>query len=649
MPNSVQYDGVDDQTVFNGVPAPVQVSGAHTLLTVERILTVSDTAWQSSIETETSGITAGAAFGRDNGGNVYWSQGTTSSSAVGWTDSDNWVVAAASKPAGTSTPRLHKCVFGGGNTHTDGAPGSNAASASITGGTVRIAGNDDFSNKRLTAAAIFDRVLSDAEIDGIKTAATTASIIALGPVWCVDSNDNFATDYMGNLNRSSVVGTTDNADGPAGWVLGSGGPGPDLNTFRPARPPIFRMLKHRPRSRMSLPSFQPQYAEPVSTAVEWFLTADLTLDHTIAGAQDRETFQATAATLPITLAGAQTRETSLTGAMAPTFVLTGDITRVVFLTGAVAPTFTLTGAIDRVATLTGAVTVPITLAGAQTRSTFQTGTLTPTFTLTGAQTRETSLAGAMAPTLTLTGAQTRTTFLTGTVTPTVTFAGALKLTALIAGATTVPITLTGAQTRTTFLVGAQTAPITLAGDPTIVTGPPTHQLATSLVPTFTLAGATTRSTSLATAATFSPSIVGAVVRTTSLTGAVAPTFTLAGAQARTTSITGAVTLTPVLDGQIRRLSLLVGTITLTPTITGGISVGASHSLTTTFSLPVSLAGNIALLFTETPGIGGIVHVHPGHALGSHSGRLDPDDVPQPGHALGLRNGHLAKNKEGAVS
>lgn len=223
MPNSVEYDGVNDQTIYAGVPAVINVVGAHGAILVWRILEADDTVWISGIETEDSATTPSIATGRKSTGNSYWSGGAAGNTDAGAVnDSLGWVVQGATKAAGISTPRHHVGVVGGGApTHTDGATPLNAA-ISITGGTIRLGGNDDFKAERQAAAAIFTRVYSDAEFDGICTALTTKSIIDLVPVWCVDARDNFAVDYMGNLNRTSVVGTTDSSDGPTGWVLGDG-------------------------------------------------------------------------------------------------------------------------------------------------------------------------------------------------------------------------------------------------------------------------------------------------------------------------------------------------------------------------------------------------------------------------------------------
>ena len=228
------FDGVNDESIYTVPASGVDVSGAHTLLCVCRILTVSDTAWQSIIETQTSAAAGAATIGRNNGGLIYWSQGATLNSGTSWTDSDNWVIVATTRAAGTVTTRMHKSVVGGANTHADAANGGTlAASPSIASGTIRIGGNDDFANIRVAAAALFNKVLSDAELNGINTALTTQSIYDLTPVWLVDDADGLVADYMNNADRTSVVGTADDADDPAGWVYGIAGGGTDAEVVSP--------------------------------------------------------------------------------------------------------------------------------------------------------------------------------------------------------------------------------------------------------------------------------------------------------------------------------------------------------------------------------------------------------------------------------
>jgi hypothetical protein len=93
---------------------------------------------------------------------------------------------------------------------------------------------------RLAAVALWNSVLTQGQIEGIASAKTTQSILDLSPLWCVDdgpTSNAFALDLVGNVDRTAINGTSDNADDPAGWVyLGEGGGGPVLTAAD--NPPI---------------------------------------------------------------------------------------------------------------------------------------------------------------------------------------------------------------------------------------------------------------------------------------------------------------------------------------------------------------------------------------------------------------------------
>jgi hypothetical protein len=90
---------------------------------------------------------------------------------------------------------------------------------------LKVGGDDDFANIYLAAFAYWNGVtLSQAQIEGINTAKTTQSILDLSPTAAYDDSDAFATDLTaGTADRSSIVGTTDSADDPSGWVYLGGG------------------------------------------------------------------------------------------------------------------------------------------------------------------------------------------------------------------------------------------------------------------------------------------------------------------------------------------------------------------------------------------------------------------------------------------
>jgi hypothetical protein len=206
------FDGVDDIMNYPGVPFTF-----GTMLAVIKIATATDGSWQSFIE----GISGpnSYAFGRKNDGNIFWANGITNLSSVGIQDGDGWAIVAMTKATGTASPTMHKIPIGGSRTSTT-LGGTLANSTMTTGGTTSIGGPSDFANMYVAAAAIWNgTVLTTTDLDGIHTAKTTASILALSPTWCVDDSDAFATDLTaGTADRSSITGTADDADDPAGWV-----------------------------------------------------------------------------------------------------------------------------------------------------------------------------------------------------------------------------------------------------------------------------------------------------------------------------------------------------------------------------------------------------------------------------------------------
>jgi hypothetical protein len=105
---SRQFDGVDDQMAYTVPASGLNVSGAHTLLIVVRIMATADNTWLSFLETETSAAATSASLGRSNGGELYWSQGATIGDEITATDSEGWMIAAATKPAGFTSTRIRR-------------------------------------------------------------------------------------------------------------------------------------------------------------------------------------------------------------------------------------------------------------------------------------------------------------------------------------------------------------------------------------------------------------------------------------------------------------------------------------------------------------------------------------------------------------
>lgn len=215
---STLWDGIDDLMSYP-VGAGTPMNDALSMLAVLRIVTTTDNSWQSFMEIQVS-ASVRCAMGRQNSnpGLLYFSNAAgISTSTVDVTDADNWMIVCTTRSTAAATT-MHKIPIGGSrSTATGGALADNLTAAS---GTLMIGGNSDYANIRVAALAYWNAVeLTTGQLDGIATAKTTQSILDLSPTWAADKGDSFATDITaGTLDRSAIVGTADDADGPAGWV-----------------------------------------------------------------------------------------------------------------------------------------------------------------------------------------------------------------------------------------------------------------------------------------------------------------------------------------------------------------------------------------------------------------------------------------------
>jgi hypothetical protein len=222
----------NDQISYPVPASGVNVNGAHTLLVIARITVTADNTWLSFLETETSAAAAAASLHRQQLsatlGSVGWAANGSllANGGPALTDSDGWLLVASTKAAGSSVPRLHSSIIASATHRHNDHGAALAAANSIASGTIRLGGNDDFFTGRMAAAAIFDKALTDGEIEGIAVAKTTQSIYDLTPKFLVDDNDAFLADYMGLVGNGTDAGTADDADDPADWVYGIGGAPP---------------------------------------------------------------------------------------------------------------------------------------------------------------------------------------------------------------------------------------------------------------------------------------------------------------------------------------------------------------------------------------------------------------------------------------
>lgn len=227
------FNGTSDQMMYT-VDAGTAMNDALTMLVVCRIL-AADNVWMSLLEGQNSADSeVRAALGRSSSGNnIYFGNHIALIQAGSVTAADNWQIIAVTRSAAAASS-AHKLPIGGSRTTT--ALGALADGNTLASGHLRLGGIADFANYRLAAAAIWNGVeLTNGQLDGILSAKTTASIDALNPTWLVDDSDAFATNLTnpGVMDRTSISGTTDDADDPAGWVYGLSG-GTDYTGTVPA-------------------------------------------------------------------------------------------------------------------------------------------------------------------------------------------------------------------------------------------------------------------------------------------------------------------------------------------------------------------------------------------------------------------------------
>lgn len=217
MATSRSFNGSTDRLDYTGTGPECQ-NVAHSLLIVCKLLQ-SDGTWASLIEMEGAAGAPRPSIGRRNNDQIYYSNDNGLDSAVSFTSADGWCIIAATKPAGTNEPTLHKIPVGGSRTSTiaSNAAITNQTSSGVT--VVRLAGNDDPANVEIAAAAIWAGVeLTTGQLDGIRTALTSASILALSPNWMADASDALATDVTAGTVDKTAGTSSAGASDPAGWV-----------------------------------------------------------------------------------------------------------------------------------------------------------------------------------------------------------------------------------------------------------------------------------------------------------------------------------------------------------------------------------------------------------------------------------------------
>lgn len=232
-----RYDGVSDQTVFDGGSLGATVNGSFTLMAVVEPIATGGPNPVISLETSTA-VLAALSF---NGGNINLTGDVDDSYAyVGLTQNVPWII-AASHTSGTNKPRFHaKPLVGGSWTHIDGSV--TVVNKTSTVSTVRIGsmrqfngGAVYFGNFNVSAVAIIPAPLSDFSIEYVGSSLTSQAFVDVGASNVLELNQastsTAVVPAVGSVAQVSQTGTSVISRGPATWTFGVTPPPPPVLQF----------------------------------------------------------------------------------------------------------------------------------------------------------------------------------------------------------------------------------------------------------------------------------------------------------------------------------------------------------------------------------------------------------------------------------
>jgi hypothetical protein len=236
------FDGTDDEMQFDA--EGIALNGAWTMAI---LIDPGGSSWQVYMAGHRSGGQGENYIGRylDNrltAGNFNY----TAASDFTIPGSDGWEVLVIRRSSATGNVTFSKKPIGSGSwTHFTSTGGSNSGADLGAGGRIRIGnweGSDDF-NGKLAVAAIWDGVaLSDTDVETLDNGATQ-DWYDRSPDFLIDDSDGFATNLMTETARTSISGTTDDADDPSGWVyFGEGGATAPSRSYR-RRDPAYLLAR----------------------------------------------------------------------------------------------------------------------------------------------------------------------------------------------------------------------------------------------------------------------------------------------------------------------------------------------------------------------------------------------------------------------
>jgi hypothetical protein len=217
---SRRFDGTNDQVRWS--LGNVAGTGGWTFAAVLKFDT--GVTWQGLVNLEDGATHRSGMERHGTGGDFATITGggaNTQQSGLSISSSDGWMLLAAARASGNNTVRFTKYPIGGSPSHaTSGGNQDNQSPvADIVFGNVL--GSDDFDGW-LACVAIWDTNLNDADMESLASDLTRPNWLSKSPDMLVDELDAFATDYAGTSTRTTLDGTTDDADDPTGWAQWEG-------------------------------------------------------------------------------------------------------------------------------------------------------------------------------------------------------------------------------------------------------------------------------------------------------------------------------------------------------------------------------------------------------------------------------------------
>lgn len=216
------FDGSTHEIILDDGGLGAIASGPHTMLML--VFPVDQAGITFYLGFSSGATVLCSVMNRLSGAIEYGSSRGDVSCSIGVT-SGAWQVIALSKAGGTADVRGHRKVLGSGVWDRDDSTSSLGDAAQdcdlVEIGCLQGADNMNFQG---AVMALFNQNLSDVQIDGIETAASTQALNALGPIALWELNQaSIATpvsDLVGTAHEVSKVGTTVvNGNDPA-WTFG---------------------------------------------------------------------------------------------------------------------------------------------------------------------------------------------------------------------------------------------------------------------------------------------------------------------------------------------------------------------------------------------------------------------------------------------